>query len=60
MTHFQPNREDKGAARAWFAFQPDLSPHQPDEPAADCQAKTGAAMLARGGHVRLRKGLEQA
>ena len=41
------------------ALQPDLPAHQLHQPARDGEAEAGASVLAGGGHVRLREGLEQ-
>ncbi len=55
----EPDGEVERAADARFAFEPDASAHQLDQPAADGEAQAGAAVLARGGHVGLRERLEQ-
>jgi hypothetical protein len=55
----EPRREAEGTALAGRALQPDLPAHQLDQAARDGQAEAGAAVLARGGHVRLRERLEQ-
>ncbi len=50
--------EEKGAASAHFAVDPDLSAHAGHEPFADGQAEAGTAIAARGGRICLREALE--
>src|SRR5437899_1003906 len=56
----EPGGEGERAARPGLALQPDASAHQLDEPPRDREPEPGAAVLARGGHVGLGEGLEEA
>ena len=56
----EPGGEGERAARAGLALQPDAPAHQLDEPPRDREPEPGAAVLARGGHVGLGEGLEEA
>jgi hypothetical protein len=58
--HAEPGGEGDRRAHVRLALQPDLPVHHLDQAAADRQAQAGAAVLAGGGHVALREGLEQA
>ncbi len=58
-SHADPHREVERRPGAGLAFEPDAASHQVDQAAADGQAKTGAAMLSRRGHVGLRERLKQ-
>ena len=55
----EPDREVERRPGAGLAFEPDAAAHQVDQAAADRQAETGAAMLARRRHVGLRERLKQ-
>ena len=57
--HAEPDREVERRPGAGLAFEPDAAAHQLDQAAADRQAETGAAMLARRRHVGLRERLKQ-
>src|SRR5437660_7434921 len=56
----EPGGEGERAARAGLALQPDAPAHQLDEPPRDREPEPGAAVLARGRHVGLGEGLEEA
>ena len=51
-------RKVERASAADFAFDPDSSAHQRDEPGGDGQPEARAAVSARGGGVRLRERVE--
>ena len=54
----EPRREGEGAAPARLALHADRPAHQADQPRGDGQAQPGAAVLSRGGVVRLLEGPE--
>ena len=53
------NGEMKCGAFAGIAFHPDLAAHQFDQPLADRQAESGAAIMAGGGGIHLLERFEQ-
>ena len=53
------NGDLKGRAVTVFAFDPDVAAHELGELAADGEAEAGAAVLACGGGIDLREGLEE-
>jgi hypothetical protein len=55
----EPDGEEERAAGPGNALEPDAAAHEVHEAAADGEAEPGAAVLAGGGHVGLREGLEE-
>src|SRR5258708_1687276 len=55
---FETRSEMEGAATPWLTFDANRSAHHPDQPGTDGEAKSGAAVLARCGAVRLAERLE--
>ena len=51
--------EDEGRAFTGRALERQVAAHELRQPAADRQSEPGAAVLAGGGAIRLREGLEQ-
>ena len=54
-----PYRKEERGADTRLAFKPDFPAHHLHQRFADGQPQSGAAVLARGGHVGLRERLEQ-